>query len=100
MTKVWNKGMIPVFWLLDKTALSCDVHTRIVSAALDRKLTPLEKTKYFIHGLVCHLCRRYEKQLKAMRKTTRQNAFEFGQRTNRALTPESKERMKNLLKDA
>ncbi len=88
----------PVFWTLDKMALSCDVHTRIVSAAMDRELTVSEKIKYFIHGLVCHFCRRYERQLSAMRRAARANAMEFGQRTARSLREGKKAELRELLR--
>ncbi len=88
----------PVFWLLDKVAMSCDVHTQIVSASFDRRLTLFEKIKYHIHGIACHFCRRYERQLNGMRKAARINALEFGQRTHRTMSPESKARIKELLK--
>jgi len=51
-----------------------------------------------IHGIACHFCRRYERQLNGMRKAARINALEFGQRTHRTMSPESKARIKELLK--
>lgn len=56
---------------------SCRQITRLVSAALDRRLTLRERLQVRFHLLFCTGCARFERQLRFMRRAFRQR---FGSR--------------------
>jgi hypothetical protein len=43
--------------------LTCRDFTRLASARLDRPLAGGERRRYFLHRLMCDVCRRQEKRL-------------------------------------
>ena len=46
--------------------LSCAEATRLASEALDRPLSGRERRALRLHFMLCHLCRRYDAQLRGL----------------------------------
>ena len=68
-----------VFWLARRLP-ACDAMTATLSESLERPLTPHERAVRRLHYLYCDFCRRYERQLRLMRRSARvrANAVEAG----------------------
>ena len=54
-------------------SLKCDQSTRIVSESLDRELMFVEKWAVRLHYISCWSCRRFGKQIRAIREAVRQH---------------------------
>jgi hypothetical protein len=61
------------FWLARRLP-SCDAVTATLSQSLERPLTRRERIVRRLHFLYCDLCRRYERQLRLMRRSVRLRA--------------------------
>jgi len=46
--------------------VSCEKASLLIEKKLGNALNPKEKTQLFIHKLICSICRKYEKQSKAL----------------------------------
>ncbi len=57
-----NKMMV----LLSRKMLACDESVFLISKSSDGKLSLREKTGLRIHLLTCHICRKYEKQIRQL----------------------------------
>lgn len=51
--------------------LACQEHTALFSRALDEPLRPGERVGLWLHMRVCAGCRRFERQMRAMREMAR-----------------------------
>lgn len=75
--------------------LSCKRHTELASHSLDRKLTAKEKIQYYIHHLICIMCRRFERQLRVIQGAAKILCDEPAQ--NECLSDEAKNRIRHSL---
>lgn len=51
--------------------ISCDEATRLVSAGLDRELSPPARATLRLHFTVCTACKRFEQQMQLLRRALR-----------------------------
>ena len=75
----------------------CREATRLQSAALDRKLTFLQRSGLRFHLVLCKWCRRYGKQITFLRSATQRCAQDNQHSLPRILSPEACERIKQRL---
>ena len=76
---------------------SCKEATRLQSAALDRKLTLLQRLGLRFHLVLCKWCRRYGKQIAFLRSATQRYAQDDQLSPPQVLSPEARERIKQRL---
>jgi hypothetical protein len=76
---------------------NCKEAGRLQSAALDRRLTLLERFCLRCHLLVCKWCRRYGKQITFLRSVAREHARDDQHSLQSALSCEARERIKQKL---
>jgi hypothetical protein len=76
---------------------SCKEAARLQSAALDRKLTLLERFGLRFHLLLCKWCRRYGKQITFLRSAAQHSAEHNQCSPPQTLSPEARERIKQSL---
>ena len=76
---------------------SCKEATRLQSAALDRKLTLLQRLGLRFHLVLCKWCRRYGKQITFLRSATQRCAQDEQHSPPQALPSEARERIKRRL---
>ena len=77
---------------------SCKEVTRLQSAALDRKLTLLQRLGLRIHLVLCKWCRRYGKQITFLRSATQRCAEDEQLSPPQVLPSEARERIKRRLR--
>jgi predicted anti-sigma-YlaC factor YlaD len=51
--------------------IDCDEATRLISAGLDRELSPPARATLRLHYTMCTACRRFESQMQAVRRALR-----------------------------
>ena len=76
---------------------SCKEAARLQSAALDRKLTFLQRFGLRFHLVLCKWCRRYAKQVTFMRSAAPEHAPDDRHSLPQVLSPEARERIKRIL---
>jgi hypothetical protein len=76
---------------------SCKESTRLQSAALDRRLTFLERFGLRCHLLLCKWCRRYGRQIKFLRSAAREDGRDDPPSPPQGLSLEARERIKQKL---
>lgn len=77
---------------------SCRDATRLQSAALDRPLTLAQRLGLAFHLFLCKWCRRYGKQLRFLRRASRERPGSLEEVTPRGLSTEARERLKQKLR--
>ena len=79
---------------------SCKEAIRLQSAALDRKLTLLERFGLRFHLVLCKWCRSYGRQITFLRSAAREPAQDDRHPPQQALSSEARERIKRMLRSA
>jgi hypothetical protein len=79
---------------------SCTRVVRLLSDSLERPLGLRSLARLQFHYLVCCYCRRYGRQLHAMRRLTIGLSAHMDESMTDKLDDESKERLKHCLRDA
>jgi hypothetical protein len=79
---------------------SCKEATRLQSAALDRRLTLLERFSLRCHLVICKWCRRYGRQIQYLCSAAREHAQHDPLAPAQGLPPEARERIKRTLQAA
>jgi hypothetical protein len=82
---------------LDNLSVSCREAARLQSAALDRKLTLLERFGLRCHLLLCKWCSRYGRQIEFLRSVAREQAQDDRHAPLPRLSPEARQRIKRRL---
>ncbi len=82
--------------------LTCEESSRLLSASIDRELSPSERTAIGFHAFVCRFCRRYRRQIKFLRDAVRNRSTELFSATesgglSEKLSPEARERIRSVL---
>ena len=80
--------------------LSCDEATRLTSAAMDRRLSAVERVGLRLHYLSCRFCRRYRRQLSLLRQLLRRRDAHIAAEAAipaATLPPDAKERIRRAL---
>jgi hypothetical protein len=80
---------------------TCEEVTRLKSESMDSALPIRQRLAIKIHILFCQWCRKYGKQLEMIRRAARkyQTMVDNVDREPSPLSPEFKDRLKDLLKD-
>ncbi|HOE96397.1 MAG TPA: zf-HC2 domain-containing protein [Candidatus Sumerlaeota bacterium] len=76
--------------------LTCRDVTRLVSESLDRELPPLLRFRLRLHLVLCLFCRRFERQMLALRALAREVAA--GEADGPGLPEAAKERIRGRLR--
>ncbi len=77
---------------------SCKEAIRLQSAALDRKLTLLERFGLRFHLVLCKWCRSYGRQITFLRSAARELAPDDPHSPQQALSSAARERIKGMLR--
>jgi hypothetical protein len=80
--------------------LNCRQVTRLVSQAMDTRLSWRQRLAVRIHLLYCVWCRRYASQIQFLRKATKGLAVEVTEASTPKLSGEAKEQMRQRLEEA
>ena len=78
--------------------MPCDGISGLVSEALDRDLTQVERLAVRLHLLYCAACRRYRKHAQAIRTMLRTAETTLNVWSELKLSPKARARMTDLLK--
>lgn len=76
---------------------NCKEASRLQSQALDRKLPWVQRFGLRIHLLLCEWCRRYGKQIRFLRDTTREHPEHLPEPGCEKLSQNARERIKQRL---
>lgn len=69
--------------------ITCRDFTQLASEKLDRPLTPGERRRYFLHRLLCDICRRQEKRIQQINRLAGAAIRESSRDTNVKLDNET-----------
>jgi len=95
---LFMKIMMP---LIDKLSPTCDVITRKISESMDHPISFRDRFRIRFHILFCAFCKRYRRQLMAIRDMLEKNRgrLEDEDATDTpVLSPDAKERIKHSLR--
>ncbi|MDX1914835.1 MAG: zf-HC2 domain-containing protein [Methylophilus sp.] len=73
--------------------LNCKQTSQLVSQSLDRNLTLRERLAVRLHLFICKYCRRFQRQLLAMRKSFKRMSEAIENDSSIQLPPETKARI-------
>jgi hypothetical protein len=76
---------------------SCKETAALISENMDRPLPWRKRFSIRIHVMMCSLCRRYEKQLRLLRKGARHYAEPDENTIAESLSPQARERLKQMV---
>jgi len=81
--------------------MGCGASRFLISKSLDQKLSWREKLRLYVHLATCSSCRRYRRQLQAIRQLIRCYCSRHPEARNssRNLSAEARNRIKKLLQD-
>jgi hypothetical protein len=91
------KSMKTIAQRLGTLSPNCKEATRLQSAALDRRLTLLERFGLRCHLVLCKWCRRYGRQIKILRWVAREHAHDDQHSKYPVLSCEARDRIKRAL---
>lgn len=92
-----RKANYAMMRLMARVMPSCKDVSEMVSESMDRKLPLRKRLGIRMHISMCHLCRRYEKQLRLLREGTRRYANPEENTAQKSLSPAARERLKQAL---
>lgn len=79
--------------------LTCKQTSQLVSEGLDRKLRLRERIRLRLHLWMCQRCRRFERQLRFLRRVLRSGAREGAFPVEKRLPPGAAERIRRALRN-
>lgn len=78
--------------------MSCKHASRLISEAMDRRLTALERLSLRYHLVVCGICRRYRRQLLLIREALMwMKSSQGGVALPSSLSPDARERIRQAI---
>lgn len=80
--------------------LNCKQTSHLLSQSLDRKLSRRERFAIRLHLMMCRYCRRFEKQIIALRKGFKQLTQQIESDQNVKMAPEAKARIADAIKSS
>jgi len=80
--------------------LNCKEVSRLVSQAMDAKLSWHQRLAMRFHLLYCSWCRRYASQLRFLRRASKNLPADAGKAAGSTLSHDAKERMRKQLLEA
>jgi hypothetical protein len=93
-----NWFQLQIVLLICRFTPTCPEVVRILSQGMDKKLSLGTRIKLRVHFLMCSFCERYMKQLKYMRRVSREFPEKIGEASNATLPADAKERIKSALR--
>ena len=72
-----HKLLAPV---LHRLHMSCDHFSDLTLQSMDRRLTPGEKLRHFLHFIACSVCRKFVKQMRALSQLVKASVAEQEER--------------------
>jgi hypothetical protein len=94
-----NRFQTALVKFIGKRTPKCREVVRILSQSMDGKLPLKTRVQLRFHYLICAWCQRYEKQLHQIREVARAVPDHVEEMSMESLSAESKERMKQALRD-
>lgn len=79
--------------------MSCRAASRLISASLDRALTPRERISLRFHLLCCGACRRFRNQVRLLRAAV-QKLDERARSADGSLSDDARERIRRTISGA
>ncbi len=95
--KTWLSRQVITF--INLWTPRCEEATHLISEGMDHTLPLLTRFKLRAHYLTCCYCERFENNLRLVRKVVRSFPWEKDESSAGQLTPEAKERLKQILRD-
>jgi len=77
--------------------ISCRDFTQLASAKLDQPLSAGEHCRYFLHRLICDICRRQEKRLRQLNRLASATLKQAGDDAMVKLDDEARERIRKRI---
>ena len=77
--------------------ITCRDFTQLASIKLDRSLTVFERSRYFLHRLMCGLCRRQERRMRQLNRLAGDVISRAGRDAEVKLDAEARERIRERL---
>ncbi|MCH8979037.1 MAG: zf-HC2 domain-containing protein [Armatimonadetes bacterium] len=90
-----KRGFWKSIWYI--VCLTCDESSRLLSDAMDRDLTRVERTALRMHNLTCKSCKRFIDQLEFLRRAASGAVL---REDRKALSPEARDRLRVSLRQA
>lgn len=90
-----KRGFWKSIWYV--VSLTCDESSRLLSDAMDRDLTSVERTALRMHNLTCKSCRRFIEQLEFLRRAASGAVLS---QNRKALSPEARNRLRESIRQA
>ncbi|MBI3416284.1 MAG: hypothetical protein HY043_13400 [Verrucomicrobia bacterium] len=105
---MFNRIKTWTVWCIKEATGSCAEVTRLLSQGMDQPLPWHVRCKIRVHFLICDLCQRYGRQIRFLREAMRKYPERLENSSDgnspavaspRALSPETKERLKQKLRE-
>ncbi len=77
--------------------ITCRDFTQLASEKLDRPLTPGERRRYFLHRLLCDICRRQERRMQQLNRLAGQSLKRAGEDAAVKLADDARARLRECL---
>ena len=90
-----KRGFWKSIWYV--VSLTCDESSRLLSDAMDRDLTRVERTALRMHNLTCKSCKRFIEQLEFLRRAASGAVLN---QNRQALSPEARNRLRESIRQA
>jgi hypothetical protein len=90
---------LQIVLLICRFTPTCPEVAKILSQGMDKELSLMTRMKLRIHYLMCSFCERYMKQLKYIRKVSREFPEKIGDVSGASLPADAKARMKAALRE-
>ena len=90
---------LQIVLLICRFTPTCPEVAKILSQGMDKKLSLMTRMKLRIHYLMCSFCERYMKQLKYIRKVSREFPEKICDVSGASLPADAKARMKAALRE-
>jgi hypothetical protein len=89
---------LQIVLLICRFTPTCPEVAKILSQGMDKELSLTTRMKLRIHYLLCSFCERYMKQLKYIRKVSREFPERIGDVSDASLPADARERIKIALR--
>ena len=90
-----KRGFWKSIWFV--LTLTCDESARLLSDAMDRDLSRVERLALYLHDLTCKSCKRFIRQIRFLRRSASRAVFE---ERDPSLSSDAKERLRESLRQA
>lgn len=85
-------------WFLRRLVITCEEYTELASKRLEDDPTPFERRAFFIHHIICFVCRRFLRQLRAIHEGCERLADSaYGGADSPEMSPEARVRLQSVV---